>query len=103
MSKILEIRRAKPANLIKAIMQEETIRPKGNLAVKYAQKLNKQPGFDFLLTMKSEYKTLKNAVDYFKREFNVKELKVQFAEKSDHPKAKVAEPGRPGIAITFKE
>ncbi|NHK30581.1 MAG: leucine--tRNA ligase [Asgard group archaeon] len=99
--KILEIRRTKPDNLIKAIMTDDTIKSQGNAAVKYAQKLTKNPGFDSILDNKSEKNALKDAIDYYKREFKVKKITIISADKSKHPKAKVAEPGRPGIALTF--
>ncbi|NPE09918.1 MAG: hypothetical protein GNW80_16685, partial [Asgard group archaeon] len=44
---------------------------------------------------------IKDAIAYFKREFKAKEVKVTLASKSSHQKAKVAEPGRPGIALIF--
>ena len=101
MYKVLSIRRKKPENLIKAIMAEESIKKAGNAAVKYAQKLTKHPGIDSKLNAKSESAAIKDAIAYFKREFKAKEVKVTLASKSDHPKAKVAEPGRPGIALIF--
>jgi leucyl-tRNA synthetase len=103
MYKVLKIRRKKPDNLIKAIMAEDDIKRAGNAAVKYAQKLTKHPGVDSKLTDKSEYEALIDAVEFFKREFNAKEVNIVFATKADHPKAKVAEPGRPGIALTFEK
>ncbi|NHJ39409.1 MAG: leucine--tRNA ligase [Asgard group archaeon] len=99
--KILDIRRSKPDNLIKAIMANDSIKQHGNAAVKYAQKLINNPGFDTILSNKSEFDALNDAIDYYKREFNAKEIKIISADKSKHPKAKIAEPGRPGIALTF--
>ncbi|MHA1188323.1 MAG: hypothetical protein ACTSSK_15925, partial [Candidatus Heimdallarchaeota archaeon] len=103
MYKVLKIRRGKPDNLIKAIMAEDDIKKAGNAAVKYAQKLTKHPGVDAKLNDKSEHEALTDAIDFFKREFKAKTVNVVFAVKADHPKAKVAEPGRPGIALTFEE
>ena len=102
MYKILEIRRNKPENLIKEIMVHDDIKKNSKQAVKYAQKLTKQPGIDSTLSEKSEYEAIDDAIEYFKREYNVKEFLVTFASKSNHPKAKVAEPGRPGISIDFE-
>ncbi|MBD3192332.1 MAG: leucine--tRNA ligase [Candidatus Heimdallarchaeota archaeon] len=101
MYEILAIRRKNPDNLIKTIMSVEEIRKKGNDAVKYAKNLVKSPGFDFQLDNELELEALTDAIDYFKREFNVKEVTVIPASESNHPKAKVSEPGRPGIAIEF--
>ncbi|MHA1503819.1 MAG: leucine--tRNA ligase [Candidatus Heimdallarchaeota archaeon] len=103
MYKVLKIRRGKPDNLIKAIMAEDDIKKAGNATVKYAQKLTKHPGVDAKLNDKSEHEALTDAIDFFKREFKAKTVNVVFAAKADHPKAKVAEPGRPGIALTFEE
>ncbi|MHA1245510.1 MAG: class I tRNA ligase family protein [Candidatus Heimdallarchaeota archaeon] len=103
MYKVLKIRRGKPDNLIKAIMAEDDIKKAGNAAVKYAQKLTKHPGVDAKLNDKSEHEALTDAIDFFKREFKAKTVNVVFAAKADHPKAKVAEPGRPGLALTFEE
>ncbi|MHA1367821.1 MAG: hypothetical protein ACTSP5_15635, partial [Candidatus Heimdallarchaeota archaeon] len=61
------------------------------------------PGVDAKLNDKSEHEALTDAIDFFKREFKAKTVNVVFAVKADHPKAKVAEPGRPGIALTFEE
>jgi leucyl-tRNA synthetase len=101
--KVIEIRRTKPENLIKACMADESIRSHGNAVVKYAQKLEKNPAFDATLTSKSEIKALKDALEFFKREFKTKEVTIISATKSEHPKANIAEPSRPGIALTFKD
>lgn len=101
MFKVLSIRRKKPENLIKAIMAEETIKKVGNAAVKYTQKLTKHPGIDSKLNAKSEKAAIEDALSYFKREFKAKTVNVTLASKSGHPKAKVAEPGRPGIALIY--
>ena len=101
MNKVLKIRRSKPENLIKAIMEHDDIKKNSKKAVKYAQKLTKHPGIDSKLNTKSEYTAITDAIDYFKREYNVKEFIVTYASKSTHLKANVAEPGRPGIAIEF--
>ncbi|MGC9778992.1 MAG: leucine--tRNA ligase [Candidatus Heimdallarchaeota archaeon] len=101
MYKVLDIRRTKPDNLIKAIMADESIKKAGNAAVKYAQKLIKNPGIDTKLKAKSELAALQDAIDYFKREFKAKEVTIELASKSKHLKAKVAEPGRPGISLIF--
>ncbi|NHJ48276.1 MAG: leucine--tRNA ligase [Asgard group archaeon] len=101
--KILKIRRTKPDNLIKACMADESIKLHGNNAVKYIQKLTKNPSFDTTLTCKSETEAIKDAAEFFKRDFKTQEVKIIPSAKSDHPKAKVAEPGRPGIALTFKK
>jgi len=101
MYKVLAIRRRQPANLIAAIMQEDPIRKVGNTAVKYAQKLMKNPGFDSKVSQKAELAAITDALDYYKREFKAKEVQVVLASKSSHPKARAAEPGRPGIALTF--
>ncbi|MHA1212890.1 MAG: hypothetical protein ACTSSH_10560 [Candidatus Heimdallarchaeota archaeon] len=102
MYKVLAIRRKKPENLVKAIMAEEAIRKVGNTAVKYAQKLTKNPGLDPKLKAKSEFSAIEDALEYYKREFVAEEVKVNFASKSDNAKARIAEPGRPGIALTFE-
>ncbi len=101
MNKILKIRRGKPENLIKAIMEHDDIKKNGNKAVKYAQKLTKHPGIDSTLNTKSEFAAITDAIDYFKNEYKIKEFQVTYSSKSTHPKANVAEPGRPGIAIDF--
>jgi leucyl-tRNA synthetase len=98
---VLSIRRKKPENLIKAIMVDENIKNAGNAAVKYAQKLTKNPSIDSELNAKSEKAAIEDALAYFKREFKAKTVKVTLATKSAHSKAKVAEPGRPGIALIF--
>jgi leucyl-tRNA synthetase len=103
MYKVLKIRRGKPDNLIKTIMAEEDIKKAGNAAVKYAQKLTKNPGVDAKLNDKSEYVALTDAIEFFKREFKAKNVNIIYASKSDHSKAKVAEPGRPGIALNYVE
>ena len=101
MYKVLSIRRQKPDNLIAKIMQEETIRKAGNAAAKYAQKLMKNPGYDSTLSQRAELAAITDALEYYKREFKAKEVVVMLASKSDHAKARAAEPGRPGIALTF--
>ncbi|MBN1327904.1 MAG: leucine--tRNA ligase [Candidatus Heimdallarchaeota archaeon] len=102
MYKVLAIRKTKPENLVKAIMVDDTIKKIGNVAVKYAQKLTAQPGLDPKLKAKSEYLALEDAKGYFQQEFNAKEIIVTYAIKSDNPKARVAEPSRPGIALNFE-
>ncbi|MEA2071602.1 MAG: class I tRNA ligase family protein, partial [Asgard group archaeon] len=100
---ILQLYKQKPKNLIKEAMQKESIRKHGNEAVKYAKKLLKNPGItSFDLTPRSESSAIKDAIDYLKQEFSVEEIKVISALKSNHQKAKIAEPGRPGIALNFE-
>ncbi|MFW9924253.1 MAG: class I tRNA ligase family protein, partial [Candidatus Thorarchaeota archaeon] len=102
MYKILKIRRSQPANLIKEIMEHDEIKQNSKIAVKYAQKLMANPGIDSTLSSKSEYNAISDAIDYYKREYKVKEVKVYYAAKSSNTKANVAEPARPGISIEFE-
>jgi len=101
MYRILDIQRKKPDNLIKAIMEFDEIKKNSKIAVKYAQKIAQNPSFDTNLNSKSEFEAIKDAIDFFKREYKIKDFIVTYASKSSHLKAKVAEPSRPGIAIDF--
>jgi leucyl-tRNA synthetase len=103
MYKILTIRCKEPKNLIKAIMTEPDIRQKGNTAVKYAKKLTKSHSFDTSLDPQKELTALTDAISLFKREYGVDAVIIERAEEADHPKARVAEPTRPGIALTFED
>jgi len=102
MYKILEIRDSKPDNLIKEIMTHDDIKKAGNAAVKYAQKLQKHPGLSPKLSQIAEKEAIEDSIEYFKREFNVKNITITLASKSDNSKANVAEPGRPGIALNYE-
>lgn len=65
----------------------------------YQQKLlKKKPLDELFLTAGSELKALKDAKEFFEKEFDCK-VEIIPAEKSKHPKAYAAEPAKPGILI----
>ncbi|MHA1238341.1 MAG: leucine--tRNA ligase [Candidatus Odinarchaeia archaeon] len=99
--KIYDMALESTADLIRRIMQESDIRKYGEEAVKYAKKLLKTKGnlMQFALTYEEEFETLKNAADFIKREFGAESVNVLSAEGQSNEKARIAEPGKPGIYI----
>ncbi|MEM1657582.1 MAG: leucine--tRNA ligase [Candidatus Jordarchaeales archaeon] len=83
--------------LVKRVMQIPEVKVHGKEAVKYAEKLVKEP-LPIFLTQDEELNTLKSASSFIEREFEAK-VEVLLAEESTHEKAKVAEPLKPGIYI----
>ena len=83
---------------IKAIMQTP-LRQHGNMLAAYYQKLMKnRPTEELFLTASAETKALKDSEAFFKEEYGCK-IEVIPAEKSEQPKAKSAEPAKPGILL----
>ncbi|MFZ3077008.1 MAG: leucine--tRNA ligase [Candidatus Aenigmatarchaeota archaeon] len=87
----------KPNNIVQEIMKVETIKKRGNAAVKYAQSLASKQ-LSERLSQKEEFAALKDAEEFFSKEMCVS-VKVTKAEESKSEKAQRAEPGKPGIEI----
>jgi leucyl-tRNA synthetase len=84
---------------IKEIMAEPKMKELGNAAAQYFQKLmKKKPLEELFLTAGSELETLKEAKEFLEKEFSCK-VEITEAVKAANPKAKSAEPGKPGIII----
>jgi len=64
----------------------------------YFNKLKKRKSLDELFLKTHELKHLEEAKEFLEKELNCK-VEIMDAEKSDHPKAKIAEPEKPGIFI----
>lgn len=83
----------------KEIMMVDNIKKYGNEAKKYYQKLEKKkPLEEIFLTASAERTALIENKDFLEKEFKC-EIEIKSAEKIDHPKAKIAEPRKPGILI----
>jgi len=84
---------------LKDVMQDEKIKKVGNEASTYYNKLLKRKPLDELfLTAAYEFDTLKKEVEFFEGEFDCK-VEIVSAERSNHAKARIAEPGKPGILV----
>ncbi|MBU3904710.1 MAG: leucine--tRNA ligase [Nanoarchaeota archaeon] len=84
---------------LRDIMKDEKINKHGKQATNYIMKLNKKiPLDDMIMTTTVETTALKEHKKEFEEIFNCK-IEIISAEKSDAPKAKIAEPKKPGILI----
>ena len=84
---------------LKEIMSIEKYKKLGKEAAEFTQKLiKKKPLDELFLTSGTELKAFKDAKEFFEREFAC-EVEITEAEKSTNPRAKMAEPGRPGILL----
>ncbi len=80
-------------------MSNSKINKHGKQATNYIMKLNKRkPLDDIIMTTTSETTSLKDHKKEFENMFDCK-IDIISAEKSDVPKAKFAEPKKPGILI----
>jgi leucyl-tRNA synthetase len=94
---IYRIALKKPKNIVQEIMKIETIKKRGNAAVKYAQNLASKQLVE-QLSQKEEFAALNDAEEFFSKEMGVP-VKIIKAEESKSEKAQRAEPGKPGIEI----
>ena len=88
--------------IMKDMMSNPEIKKYGKEASKYMQQLIKsgvQP--DISWSYESEFTTLTQAKQYIEQEIDVK-VSILSADTSDHPKAKVAIPRRPGINFVME-
>ncbi|OLS21261.1 MAG: Leucine--tRNA ligase [Candidatus Heimdallarchaeota archaeon LC_2] len=84
-------------NLIKRVMQNPEMRKLGKPVPAYCQSLIKAGGPpDYSWEFKLEKETLLEAQSFLEKEMNAS-VEIIEASKSDHPKAKIAVPRRPGI------
>ena len=84
---------------LKEIMKEDSIKKVGKTAADYYKRLlKKKPLEDMFMTHAKEMEKLKEAKDFFEKEFDAK-FEIIEAEGVNHPKAKVAEPLKPGILV----
>ena len=84
---------------LKEVMKNAKIKKHGNEATKYYNKLIKRkPLDDIIITTTVETTALKEHKKEFEQIFNCK-IEIVSAEKSNEPKAKIAEPSKPGILI----
>lgn len=79
------------------VMKDESMRKMGKLVSTYATSLMQVGGPpDFAWTFDMEWAILNEAKDYIEREMKIP-VNISKSDDSDHPKAKVAIPRRPGI------
>jgi len=84
---------------LKEIMQKKDFKKIGKSVSNYYNKLQKKkPLIKLLLTDDAEYETLMNEKKSLEKKIGCK-IEVIKAEDSKHPKALVAEPGKPGILV----
>jgi leucyl-tRNA synthetase len=84
---------------LKEIMTFNGIKKYGNEAKKFYQRLEKRKPLDeIFLTASAERTALNENKDFLEKEFGCK-IEIESGEKVDYPKAKIAEPGKPGILI----
>jgi leucyl-tRNA synthetase len=84
-------------NLMKNVMTDSEMKKNGKEVSNYAKTLMKMGGPpDMPWSKEVEMKTLNDSKEFLERMFNTIFV-INLAEKSDHPKAKVAIPRRPGI------
>ncbi|MHA1313315.1 MAG: leucine--tRNA ligase [Candidatus Helarchaeota archaeon] len=88
-------------DLMKRVMKDPAMRKMGKEVSKYAGKLMKIPDLESKQPKDRELELgiLSESIDFIKKEINAGIVQVIEAEKSNHQKAKVAEPGKPGIFI----
>lgn len=90
-------------NVMKNVMQDQNMRQHGKAVSNYAKQLLKQGGPpDFPWSYEMEFETLTSSQEYLQRVFKAK-VEIMHAEDSDHPKAKVAIPRRPGVNLILVE
>jgi len=81
---------------IKDIMKNDEYRKLGKELIKYVQSLSKSKEKRKFLEYKKELEILKSGKEFLE---SVTKTKIEVIEKSDEPKAKNAEPMKPGILI----
>ena len=81
---------------IKDIMKDDEYRKLGKELIKYAQSLSKSKEKRKILEYKKELEILKSGKEFLE---SVTKTKIEVIEKGDEPKAKNAEPMKPGILI----
>ncbi len=83
---------------LKEIMKTD-LKEHGKDLVKYVQRLEKRkPLLETFLTATSEHNAMGEAKDFIQKEYGC-EIEIASGNKVNHPKAKSAEPGKPGILI----
>ena len=98
-SEIIKMEGKTPKEIIPHIMKSPTGKQYGKEALKFAQRLiSNLAGLGEILTAEEEYSILKDAEEFFAREFRC-DVKVMRAVESESEKASRAEPGKPGIEI----
>ncbi|MBU0953474.1 MAG: leucine--tRNA ligase [Nanoarchaeota archaeon] len=80
------------------LMKNPEIKKHGNDVIKFVERLKKTK-LTQLLNHDEELAALKDATPFFRKEFDA-EVEVRSARDVDDPKAKRAEPGKPGIVFT---
>jgi leucyl-tRNA synthetase len=84
---------------LKEVMKDEEMKKVGKAVSDYYKRLQKKkPLEDTFMTHGKEMKKLKEAKEFFEKEFEA-EFEMLEAEKVKHPKALVAEPLKPGILV----
>ncbi|MEM5804656.1 MAG: leucine--tRNA ligase [Candidatus Aenigmatarchaeota archaeon] len=83
---------------IKTVMQTPLKQHGSALAAYYQKLLKNRPTEELFLTASAETKSLKENEKFFREEYGC-EIEIVPAEKSEHPKAKSAEPAKPGILL----
>lgn len=88
----------KPKELIPQIMKIPEARKSGDIAARFAQDLQRRPVLEKVLSNEEEFTALKESENFLSEEFNCKVI-VENSDNSESPKAKRAEPGKPGIEL----
>ncbi len=89
-------------NLIKRVMADSEMRKKGKAVANYCQSLIKAGGPpDFPWEYMQEWDMLSESKDYIESVIDCP-IKISKAEGSQHPKAKAAQPRRPGINLIIE-
>lgn len=86
-------------NLAARIMRREKFKVNSKEALNYLKKI---PGSNIVKTRidrNFEAKFLEESAQFLMKELNAREIKIRYAEETDHPKSKIAEPLKPGILI----
>lgn len=96
---ILEEFQSDPTKLIPRIMKNPDIKKQGKAAAAFAQKLMKKRDIpEVMLSRNQEFTVLNDARTYIESVIDSK-VKIVYAEESDSPKKKFAEPMRPGMYV----
>lgn len=85
---------------VKELMKIPEVRKHGKDAVRFAEKLSKSFSVQKILSEAEELKALKEAIPALEKKFSC-DVIVKPAIKSSSQKARKAEPGKPGIEVSF--
>ncbi len=85
--------------LIKSIMKDPEIKKQGSMAVKYAQKLQREFPRSRLFDQTEEYEALDNMKSFLEETYNCK-ISITHAKDAIDKRAKLAEPYRPAITLS---